>query len=178
MAAVYRSFVLVSFPHCMYNPTGEWRHTYSSLSLTAVVTGQENVVKPMKRFLVLMSLILPVLMAGCARDTDLHALQADTSALAQQSSARQQTVEARVQQLRDRVAQFEQSQAETRRDMARAAATLDELRIQLQRLQGDIQEVQHLVQRGPTGSEEVSATKLADFETRLRDLEQQLSVSP
>ena len=147
----------------------------TALSVMAVVTGQEDVVKPMKRSVVLVSLILPVLMTGCASHTDVHALRADTSALAYQSSVRQQTVAARVQQLRDRVAQFEQSQVETRRGVAQAAATLEALRVQLQRMQGDIQEVDHLAQRGPTGSEEVSATQLADFETRLLDLEQRVS---
>jgi TolA-binding protein len=82
-----------------------------------------------------------------------------------------------VQQLRDRVAQFEQSQAETRRDAARVAATLDTLRSQLQSLQGDVEEVQHTVQRSPTGDAAGSTTELADFEARLRDLEQQFSVS-
>lgn len=143
-----------------------------------VVAGQERVVKLVKRCLVLGSVLLPVLMTGCARDTDLQALQADTSVLARQSSAQQQTVEARVQMLRDRVSQFEQSQAETRRGVAQAAATLDALRIQLQRIKGDIQETQHVVQRGPTGDEEISASQLADFEIRLRDLERQLRVLP
>jgi septal ring factor EnvC (AmiA/AmiB activator) len=142
-----------------------------------MVTGQENVVKPMKRWLVLVSLLLHSLMAGCARDTDVRALQADTSALGRQSSERHQTVEVRLQRLSDSVAQFEQSQAETRRNVARVAATLDELRIQLQRLQGDIQETQHQVQRGTVGGEKISAMKLADFETRLRELEKQLGVT-
>src|ERR1700675_622986 len=84
----------------------------TALSVMAVVIGQEDVVKPMKRSVVLVSLVLPVLMTGCASHTDVYALRADTSALAYQSSVRQQTVAARVQQLRDRVAQFEQSQVE------------------------------------------------------------------
>jgi tol-pal system protein YbgF len=57
--------------------------------------------------------------------------------------------------------------------MARTAANLDELRIQLQRLQGDIQETQHRVRRGTTEGEGISATKLADLETRLNELEKQ-----
>ena len=117
----------------------------------------------MKRMFVLVSLLLPGLM-GCASDKDLQAMRADAQALERQSSERQQTVEARLQSVNDRVAQFEKSQAEARRDLARTAATLDELRIQLQRLQGDIQETQHRVRRGTTGGEGISATKLADFE--------------
>ena len=89
----------------------------------------------MKRWFVLVSLLLPTLTMGCARDTELQALQANTAALQHQSSARHQTVEARVQQLSDRVAQFEQAQTAARRDLARINAALDELRVQLQRLQ-------------------------------------------
>jgi chromosome segregation ATPase len=143
-----------------------------------VVTEQESVGKLMKQSLLLVGLLLSGLMAGCAHDTDLSALQADTSALARQSSARHQTVSARVQQLSDRVAQFEQSQAETRREVARAAATVDELRVQVQRLQGDVQETQHLSQRGPTGEREASAAEVANFETRLNELQQKLGVAP
>ena len=115
---------------------------------------------------VLVSLLLPGLITGCVGDRDVQALRADTSALERQSSERQQTVEARLQTLSDRVAQVGKSQEDTRRDLARTAATLDELRIQMQRLQGDIQETQHRARRGTNG-ETVSNTKLADFETRL-----------
>ena len=142
-----------------------------------MVTGQENVVKPMKRWFVLVSLFLAGLITGCASNTDLQVLQANTSVLERQSSERHQTVEVRLQRLSDSVAQFEQSQAETRRNVARVAATLDELRVQLQRLQGDIQETQHQMQRGTPGGERISAMKLADFETRLRELEKQLNGS-
>jgi len=128
----------------------------------------------MKRLFVLVSLLLPGLMMGCASDQSLQAVRADTQALERQSSERQQTVEARLQNVSDRVAQFEKSQTDTRRDLARTAATLDELRIQLQRLQGDMQETQHRVRRGTTGGEGVSTTKLADLETRLGDLEKQV----
>ena len=143
-----------------------------------VVTEQESVGKLMKRSFILGSLLLSGLMTGCTSDSDLHALQADTVALARQNSTYNQTVAARVQQLSDRVAQFEQSQAETRREMARAAATADELRVQLQRLQGDVQETQHLEQRGPTGVGEASAAAVANFETRLGEMERKLGVTP
>jgi peptidoglycan hydrolase CwlO-like protein len=134
--------------------------------------------KLMKRSSILVSLLFSGLMAGCASDSELHALQADTSTLARQNSAYNQTVTARVQQLSDRVSQFEQSQAETRQEVARAAATVEELRVQLQRLQGDVQETQHLAQRGPTGEEGASAAEVANFETRLGEMERQLGVTP
>jgi TolA-binding protein len=148
------------------------RYAYS------VVTEQESVGKLMKRFSVLVSLLLSGLIMGCASDADLHALQADTSVLARQNSTYSQTVAARVQQLNDRVIKFEQSEAETRREVAQAAATVDALRVQLQRLQGDVQETQHLEQRGPTSEEEVSAAEVANFETRLGEMERKLGVTP
>ena len=132
----------------------------------------------MKRWVILVSLLLPNLLMGCASDTELQALHADTSALQRQSSARHQTVEAQVQQLSERVAQFEQVQTAARRDLARINAALDELRVQLQRLRGDAQEAQMQVQRGTSGGEEVSAARLVNFETRLDDLEKQLRDLP
>jgi len=143
-----------------------------------VVTEQESVGKLMKRSLISVSLLLSGLIAGCANDSELHALQADTSALARQNSTYNQTVAARVQQLSDRVTQFEQSQAETRREVARAVATVDELRVQLQRLQGDVEETQHLEQRSSTGEGEAAAAAVANFETRLGEMEHQLAVTP
>jgi hypothetical protein len=62
--------------------------------------------------------------------------------------------------------------------LARINATLDELRVQLQRLRGDVQETQTQAQRGRTGSEGVSSSRLANFETRLGELEKQLRALP
>jgi chromosome segregation ATPase len=132
----------------------------------------------MKRSWILAGLLLVGLMTSCASDRDVHTLQMHTSALARQSSAHHQTVAARVQQLSDRVAQFEQSQAETRREVARAAATVDELRVQVQRLQGDVQETAHLAQRGSAGEGDASPAAVANFETRLKELQQRLGVAP
>ena len=133
----------------------------------------------MKRWFVFVSLLLANLLMGCARDTELQTLHADTSALRRQSSTRNRTVDAQVQQLSERVAQFEQAQTAARRDLARINAALDELRVQLQRLRGDAQEAQMQVQRGTRGGgEEVSAARLVNFETRLDDLEKQLRALP
>jgi chromosome segregation ATPase len=132
----------------------------------------------MKRWLVLVSLLLSSLVISCASDKELQTLQADTTTLQRQSSARHQTVAARVQQLSDRVAQFEQAQTAAQRDLARINAALDELRVQLQRLRGDAQEAQIQVRRGTPGGEEVAAARLANFEARLNDLEKQLRALP
>jgi len=132
----------------------------------------------MKQWFVLVSLLLPSLIMSCASDTELQALQADTSSLQRQSSTRHQTVAARMQQLSDRVAQFEQAQTAARRDLARINAAIDELRVQLQRLRGDAQEAQMQMQRGTPGGEEVAAAKLANLAARLDDLEKQLRALP
>jgi chromosome segregation ATPase len=133
----------------------------------------------MKRWFVLVSLLLPGLIIGCARDTELQALHADTAALQRQSSTQYQTVAVRVQQMSDRVARFEQAQSAARQELARINAAVDELRVQLQRLRGDAQEAQIQVQRGKQGGgEEVAAAKLADLTARLNDLEKQLRDLP
>jgi chromosome segregation ATPase len=132
----------------------------------------------MKRWFVFVCLLLANLIMGCASDTELQALHADTSALQRRSSTRYRTVDAQVQQLSERVAQFEQAQTAARRDLARINAALDELRVQLQRLRGDAQEAQMQVQRGSRGGDESSAARLTNFETRLDDLEKQLRALP
>jgi chromosome segregation ATPase len=132
----------------------------------------------MKRWFVFVSLLLSSLIMSCARNTELQALHADTAALQRQNSAQYQTVAARVQRMSDRVAEFEQAQGAARQDLARINAAVDELQVELQRLRGEVQEAQMQVQRGTPGGEEVAATKLADFEARLNDLEKQLRALP
>lgn len=132
----------------------------------------------MKRWFVLVSLLLSGLIIGCASDTEVHKLQADASSLQRQSGTHYQTMEAKLQQLGDRVAKFEQAQAATRRDVAQAAAQADELRNQVRRLQGEVQETQHQAQGGTAGDAGSAAPKLANVETRIRTLEQQLPAPP
>jgi chromosome segregation ATPase len=132
----------------------------------------------MKRWFVLVSLLWSSLSMGCARNTELQSLHADTAALQRQSSAQYRTAATRVQQMSDRVAQFEQAQNAARQDLARINAAVDELRVELQRLRGEAQEAQMQVQRGTPAGEEVDAAKLADFEARLDDLEKQLRSLP
>ena len=132
----------------------------------------------MKRWFVFVSLLLPSLIMGCARDTELQALHADTAALQRHSSTQYRTVAARVQQMSDRVAQFEQAQSAARQDLARINAAVDELRVELQRLRGDAQEAQMQMQRGTQGGEDGTAARLANFEARLDELAKQLRDLP
>jgi hypothetical protein len=69
----------------------------------------------MKRVFVLVSLLLPGLVMGCASDRDLQAVRADAQALERQSSERQQTVEVRLQNVSDRVRSYGLSQDNGRR---------------------------------------------------------------
>ena len=128
----------------------------------------------MKQVFVLVSLLLSGLVTGCASDRELQTVRADTQALERQNSERQQTVEARLQNVSDRVARFEKAQQEAGRNLAQTVADLNELRTQLGRLKGDIEETRQRMRRGATGGEGVSAAKLAEFETRLGDVERQL----
>jgi chromosome segregation ATPase len=122
--------------------------------------------------------LLPVLLAGCASQTEVQAVRADTVALERQGSAQHQTIGARVQQLSDRLTEIERAQAATRRDLARVAAMVDEVRGQMQRLQGAFEETQHELQSAPTVGEGVTATRLARLDARLRALAKQLAVAP
>jgi uncharacterized coiled-coil protein SlyX len=132
-----------------------------------------------QRWVGITSACLLVLLTGCAQDTELQTLRANTIALERQGSTRQQTFEARMQQLSDRMARFEQAQAAARRDVAQMAATLEEFRVQLQRLQGTLQETQRQAQRSiPEEEGGASATRLSNVDTRLRALQKQLSVEP
>jgi len=140
--------------------------------------GMTEKVQSMKQWLGMVGLLLPVLMAGCTPQNEVHTLRAHTVALERQSSAQRQTVDARVQQLSDRLTQVEQAQAATRRDLARIAATLDEFRGHMQRLQGAIQETERQTQRSTTQGEGGSSTRLANVENRLRALAKRLAVAP
>lgn len=135
-------------------------------------------VQDMKQWLGMVSLLLPALMAGCAPQTEVHALRADTVAWERQSSAQRQTVEARVQQLSDHLTRVEQAQAATRRDIAQMTATLNELQGQLQSLQGAIQETERQAQRSTTEGKGGSATRLTNVENRLRAVSRRLAAAP
>jgi len=132
----------------------------------------------MKPWLGILRVLLPALLAGCASQPAVQAVRADTVALERQGSAQRQTIGARVQQLSDRLTEIDRAQAATRRDMARVAAMVDEVRGDIQRLQGAVEETQHQVQSAPTEGEGETATRLARLDARLRELAQQLALTP
>ena len=59
----------------------------------------------MKRLLVLVSLLLPSVLVGCASDSDVRALRTDTLVLERQRTELKQTVEIQLQTLGERVVQ-------------------------------------------------------------------------
>lgn len=128
----------------------------------------------MKQQLACLSLLLVSLHLGCATETELQGVQVDAVTLARQQSERHLTMDTRLQQLNDRVQKFGPMQEETRRSVSRLASTVDEVRIQLQRLQADIQETLRRAQRNAGSADPQSAAKMSEFDARLGELEKQL----
>jgi tol-pal system protein YbgF len=131
----------------------------------------------MKRLLVLIGLLLPGFVVGCASQGDFRTLQADITALERQRAQHDKAFEQRIQTFGEQLARLEQSQAETRRELAQAVATVQELRVNLQGLHGAMQETRHRIQSGAPPTAEMRdafATKLAELATRLGELESRL----
>jgi len=131
----------------------------------------------MKHWVVIISLLLPGLFAGCASQQDLQALRADVVALESQRSPREKEVGQRLQMLSEQLVRFEQSQTEVRRELAQAKAAAEELRVETQRLRGEMQETRQRTRRGLEQTPEtrdIFATKLAELQTRLGSLESRL----
>src|SRR6266568_3862951 len=100
----------------------------------------------MKRLLMLVSLLLVSLVAGCASQRGRQAVPIDSTAFERQSMQRQQFVEERLQALSERVTQSEKSQAEVRHEFAKVIDSNEELRVEIQRLQGAVQEISYQLQ--------------------------------
>jgi tol-pal system protein YbgF len=131
----------------------------------------------MKQWVIIISLLFTGLLVGCASQQDLQALRADVVALESQRTPREQGFEQRLQTLSDQLARFEQSQTEVRRELAQAKAAAEELRVETQRLRGEMQETRQRMRRGLEQTPEardIFATKLAELQTRLGNLESRL----
>jgi tol-pal system protein YbgF len=111
-------------------------------------------------------------LTGCVAQGDLQALRADLTALERERRQHDQEINERLETLKARLALPEQGQLDLRRELAQTIATNDELRVEVQKLRGSLQEIQHRTQQG-MGSDgrDVFATKLAELETRLAALE-------
>ncbi len=125
------------------------------------------------------SLVLASCLAGCATEVDLRGVHENTTALVRQQSERHLSVDARMQQLHDRLGQFAPAHAETKRRVTQLTTAVDGIRVQLQRLQADVQETLRRAQRSAGKGEDVSAAQWEELQRRLNDLEQQLhAISP
>jgi tol-pal system protein YbgF len=128
----------------------------------------------MKPWLRLSSLVGMSLVAGCTLQSDLQAVRADLAALERDSFRRNQEVSARLDAL-DK--QLNSPDNNTRRELAETGATMDELRVEVQNLNGQVQELQYRLQNNVGASPEMGdrlATKLAELETRLGTIEQRV----
>ena len=126
----------------------------------------------MRRSLVCVSLLLAGVLTSCVSQSDLQALRADLTALERERRQRDQDMTERLGTLNTRLALPEQGQVDLRRELAQIVAAQDELRVEIQKLRGNIQEVQHRTQQGiGPDARDVFATKLAELETRLAALE-------
>lgn len=133
----------------------------------------------MKQLGICLSVGLASLFLGCATDSDVQGMQVDAATLARQQSERHLSVDARVQQLSNRIQKFGPSQDETQRSVARLTKTVDEVRIQLQRLQTEIQETLRRAQRSAGSADPQAAARMTEFDARLGELEKQLrSLAP
>src|SRR5262245_36735315 len=124
----------------------------------------------------MVSLLFPVLMIGYAQGTAGQAVRGNLGVVERQSPVQYQLVEARVQQLSDRLTQIEHAHAATRRDLAQVAAKIEEVRSQVHRLQGALEETKRQAQRGT--AEGSAATRLTKIDSRLRALAKRLAVAP
>jgi tol-pal system protein YbgF len=126
----------------------------------------------MRRLLVLVSLLLCGVATSCVSQGDLQALRADLTVLERERRQRDQEINERLGTLTTRLTLPEQGQADLRRELAQTVATNDELRVEVQKLRGSLQELQHRTQQGMgLDARDVFATKLAELETRLAALE-------
>lgn len=114
-------------------------------------------------------------MTGCVvTQGEIQALRADIAALERDRSQQRQELAGRLQRLDSRLSQPE---SEIRRELAQTLATNEEMRVELQALRGQVEELQFRTQSGAGLSGEMGellAEKVAEIESRLLALEQRV----
>jgi tol-pal system protein YbgF len=128
----------------------------------------------MKRVLVLVSVLLVASGFGCTNQEELNALRAEVTALERQLGPRGRDASGRLNSLGEQVARLEQSQTDVRRELAQMQSATEDLRVNQQRVRGELQEAQNRMQRQPEPTADrrnAFAGKLAELETRLAELE-------
>jgi tol-pal system protein YbgF len=105
-----------------------------------------------------------------ATQGEIQALRADIAALERDQTQQRRELAARLERLN-------QPDSEIRRELAQTMATTEEMRVELQTLRGQVEELQFRNQGGSGASAEMSeilADKVAELETRLLNLEQRV----
>ena len=114
-------------------------------------------------------------MAGCAASqSDVQTLRADIAALERDRAQQRREMAGRLERLDSRMSGPD---SEVRRELAQALSANDDLRMELQALRGQVEELQFRSQRGASMSGEVGdilADKTAELETRVYALEQRV----
>ena len=113
--------------------------------------------------------------AGCAASqTEVQALRADIAALERDRAQQRREIAGRMERLDSRMSGPD---SEVRRELAQALSANDNLRMEMQALRGQVEELQFRSQRGASMSGEVGdilADKTAELETRVYALEQRV----
>ncbi len=133
----------------------------------------------MKRVYGLMCILLVGAVMGYITQEEFQALRADMTALERQHT--QSATTPQLNALDQRLTALERAQTAMRLGLAQAVTTVGELRVDLQRLGGEIQETQHRLQRRsqPTAKMRDSmATRLAELTTRMGELENHVGFVP
>ena len=112
---------------------------------------------------------------GCVvTQGDIQALRADIAALERDQAQQRRQLAERLEKLDSRMSQPE---SEIRRELAQTMSTNQEIRVELQTLRGQVDELQYHRQSGsgaPAEMGEILADKVAEIETRVFALEQRV----
>jgi tol-pal system protein YbgF len=113
--------------------------------------------------------------SGCmVTQGEIQALRADIAALERDRAQQRRELAGRLERLDSRMSQPE---SEFRRELAQTTATNQEIRVELQTLRGQMEELQYRTQSGSGASAEMGeilADKVVEIETRLFALEQRV----
>ncbi len=129
-----------------------------------------------KRYLFFgINLLGAVAMTGCVvTQGEIQALRADIAALERDRTQQRRELAGRLERIDSRMSQPE---SEIRRELAQTIAGQEDMRVELQALRGQIEELQFRLQGGSGASGEIGeilADKVAEIETRLLALEQRI----
>lgn len=129
-----------------------------------------------KRYLFFgINLLCVAALTGCVvTQGEIQALRADIAALERDRAQQRRELAGRLERLDSRMSQPENDR---RRELAQTISATEEIRVELQTLRGQVEELQYRTQSGAGTSGEIGdllADKVAEIETRLLALEQRI----